>query len=160
MLTLVFVVPCPSMEGSFVQIEESPNNLMLLQAKDNLLSAYISVLNSDRIGGDVSELVYYLNNAINFYYLSEKAFNLGDNVAAINYAKKVILITDEIIEDNVYLATIAKHKKMVEFNTKIILSIIYVILIIVSGFFLWRLFKFYYIKRMMTLRPEVVLDES
>jgi len=145
---------CPVWAGEIEAVSE------ISRAENSLNSAYLSVLEAERAGGDISELVTSLNNALELYSESKNAFESGEYERAVLTAEKVVEASNIIQDDAVGLRGAAELHGKVSFRNQLFISLGAVCSIVVFGFLGWRRFKEYYLKRMMGMRPEVVVNES
>jgi len=130
------------------------------QAEDSLEAAYISLLEAERAGGDISGLVSLLNTALDYYSQADIALRSGKDEEALKLAEKAIEVTNEILEADVSIIVVSEHIEEVRFRNQLIISLGSVFFIIIFGFLGWSRFKDYYLQNMIGLRPEVVSDES
>ena len=134
--------------------------LRISQSEDSLNAAYLLLLTAERAGGDVSELIARFNTALEYYSGAVRALESGEYETAVLLAEKVIEASNMILEVDVSLIVVAERLSKVGFRNQLFLSFGVVCLTILFGFLGWRLFKGYYVQRMMGWRPEVVTDES
>jgi hypothetical protein len=145
---------CPVWAGEIEAVSE------ISRAEDSLKSAYLSVLEAERAGGDISELVAWLNAALEYFSEAERAFGSGEYDSAVLLAGRVVEISDVILDDAVGLRGVAELQGEVAFRNQLLISFGAVCSIVAFGFLGWRRFKDYYLRRVMGLRSEVVVDES
>ena len=129
-------------------------------AKDYLEAAYLSVLESERVGADVSELVAHLNTALEYYSEAERALESGENEKAVLLADKAVEASNLVLDVDISLMVVAEHVEEEVFMNRFFLSFGAVCLIVLFGSLGWRQFKGYYVRRVIGFRPEVVADES
>jgi len=134
--------------------------LRISEAEDAIKSAYLSLLESERVGGDISELVELLNTALEYQFKANRALELGDFYTAINLDQKVIQISNEILNTDINLISVAKYLEEVNFRNQVLLSLGVTLSTIFLGFLSWRFFKKYYIRNLMASSLEVSADES
>ncbi len=151
----MFVIPSVSQ----VLGGESEAGSRISQAEGSLEVAYLSVLEAKRAGGDVSELVALLNTALEYNSEAERALESGEYNAAVQLAGKAVDASNVVLDADVSLVFVAKRVKEEIFRNQLFLSFRDVSFIVLFGFLGWRLFKGYYVQRVMGYRPEVVADE-
>ncbi len=154
--TYVFFMPSVSR----VMGAESEAISKVSLAENSLEVAYLSLLEADRAGGDVPELVALLNTALEYYSESDRALELGDYDAAIQLASKSVEVSNVVFETNINLIEVTKKVEEEGFRNQLFLSFGVVCLIVLFGFLGWNQFKVYYFHRVMDSRPEVIADES
>jgi len=128
-------------------------------AEETLASAYLSVLEAERAGGDISELVARLNGALEYLSGAERAFESGEYDEAVLSAGKAVEASDAIGSDAVALNQLAEYQGEIQFRSQLVISFELVYFTVLLGFLGWSLFKDYYLRRMRGLKPEVAADE-
>lgn len=154
-LIIMFFIP----RSSRVLGDESEAVLRVSQAEDSLKAAYLSVLEAERAGGDVSELALVLNTALEYYSEAEMLIEAGEYEAADFLARKVVQASNVALDVDISLIVVAEHVEEATLWNQIILSFGAVFFIILLSFLGWRRFKIYYIQRVLGSRLEVVVDE-
>ena len=139
--------------------DESEAVLRVSQAEDSLESAYLSVLEAESAGGDVSELIRILNTALEYYSEAERVIKTEEYEEAVLLAAKVVETSNVVLDANTGLIVVAKHVKSAAFMNQLYMSVGACILIITLSFLGWRRFKNYYIKKLKDFKPEIVVDE-
>jgi len=139
--------------------DESEAVSMVSQAEDSLEAAYLSVLEAERVGGDISEVVTLLNTALEIYSGAERALEFGEYDAAVLLAGKAVEASKAVLEADISLMVVAGHVEEEAFRNQLFLSSVMVCLIVLFGFLGWRRFKVYYVSTVIGFRPEVVVDE-
>lgn len=160
LVCMVLIVISPSYGFGLCESDVENARSAMESAEDALGSAYRSLLKAERSGGDVSDLVMVLNTALLYYSEARKAFVSGEYERAIRLAGNVVEASNAVLEADFSVMVVAVHLGWVEFRNQLFLSSSVVCFIILFGFLGWRLFKGFYVRRMMGLRPEVVTDES
>lgn len=157
-MVLIIIVPVYGFALCESDVESSRSVIEL--AEDSLEHAYLSLLEAESSGGDVSELVSLLNTALEYYSEAERALLSGEYETAVLLAGKVAETSNVILEADISLKVVAEHLEEVGFRNQLFLSSGVVCFTILFGFLSWRLFKGYYVRRMTGLRREVSVDES
>jgi len=129
------------------------------QAEDSIEAAYLSVLEAERAGGDVSDLVARLNVVLGYHSRAERALQAKEYDIAVFLAEKIIEASNVVLDDGVRLQSSAELHGKTMFRNQVILSFVVILFTIMIGFRGWSLFKGYYVRRLMGLRPEVSVDE-
>lgn len=147
--------------GAFQALgDESEAVSSVTQAKNSLDTAYLSLLEIERAGGDVSELVKVLNTALEYYSQAERAIKKGEYDVAVLLSTKAVKASNVVLEVDIGLITVTKYVEGANLRTQLYLTLGAVIIIIPLSFLSWRRFKEYYIENVKKMRPEVVIDES
>ena len=135
--------------------------LRISEAEDSIEASYLSVLELYRTGVDISNHVAFLNAILDYYYsdavlaLESEDYTTVDILAGrIIEESKLILESDVNFDVDRFV-----HLNEVRFRNQLFLSLGTVCLIILYGFFSWKTFKTYYVKKMMELKPEVPEDK-
>ena len=141
-------------------VDEEAVNLELADAEEALVSAYDAVLEAEESGANVSSLLVRLN--VGGGYLTEAYvwYRLG----ALEDASSLAVLSSEIVGDveseAVELRDEVERLGEAGFVAKIYSSAIGVVVVVVLGFVVWRVFRNRYNRKLLALRPEVVSDES
>ena len=159
-LLFIFVSVFSTLSVSRVLGDESEAVSMVSQAEDSLEAAYLSVLKAERMGGDISEIVTFLNTALEYFSEAEIALESREYDAAVQLAGKAVEASNAVLEADIILLVVAGHVEEEAFRNQLFLSSALVCLVVMFGFLGWRRFKVYYVSRVMDVRPEVVVDES
>ena len=133
--------------------------LRVSEAEDSLEAAFLSVLEAERAGGDVTEIVDLLNNALVHYSEAERALEYGEYDTAVQLARKAIEDSNLVLETTMNLILVVGDVKEKAFRNQLFLSFGMVCLIVLFGILGWRQFKLYYVHRVMDFKPEVIVDE-
>jgi hypothetical protein len=159
MLLIVLIIVVPTQEFALCEsgVERARSAREL--AEDSLKSAYLSVLEAERGGGDVSELVSGLKVAVGHYSEAKRAFESGDYDDAVILAEKTIEAANNISNDAARLRGAKKFQGEIAFGYWLFQSFGAMCIIVVSGYFGWSRFRGYYVRRLLGLRPEVSVDE-
>ena len=160
LVSMVLIIILPVYGFALCESDVESSRSVIELAEDSLKYAYLSVLEAERAGGDVSELVARLNAALEYMSGAERAFGSGEYDSAVILAGRVVEASDVIMDDAVGLRGVAELQGEISFRNRLVLSFGVVCFTVVFGFLGWRRFKGYYVGRMMGLRPEVVVDES
>ena len=129
---------------------ESEAVLKISEAEDFLDNAYLSLLEIEKAGGDVSELVVILNNALEHYAEALRVFESGEYVLAVEFADKAIHASNVILETDFSLIFFIGIVTRKSFRNKLFLSLGASGIIIIFTFLGWRIFKNYYIGSKLT----------
>jgi hypothetical protein len=139
--------------------DKSEAVLRVSQAEDSLEIAYLSVLEAERMGGDVSELIRILNTAVEYYSEAERVIKTEEYEEAVLLAAKAVETSNLVLDANTGLVYVVKHVEGIAFETQVYMSLGACILIITLSFLGWIRFKNYYIRKLKDFKPEIVVDE-
>jgi hypothetical protein len=139
--------------------DESEAITSISHVKESAIGVYISVLEIERKGGDVSVLIERLNNILNNLAEAELAFEAGNYDLATQIANSEIEVLILLSEEVMDLKKETEVQKELEFRNKLLLSAGSICVILFCGYFGWRRFKEYYLQGLMDSRLEVLSDE-
>ena len=142
------------------EIFESDAVLILSETEDSLENAYISLLEIERAGGDITELVKILNAATGYYSEALRLFESGEYVLAVELTDKAIDSSNVILETDVRMISIIEVYRGIGFRNQLYISIGTSGIIILLSFLGWKLFKKYHFQKFNGVTPEVSVDES
>jgi len=132
----------------------------LTEAEEAFTSAYEAVFEAEQAGANVNGLFGQLNIAGE--YLSEAYvwYRSGDSENASRFAGLCYDAVKDLKSEAVELRGEAKRLGDAEFVVTMFGSIVGMIVVVVSGYVVWRVFKRRYRRQVLGLRPEVVSGES
>ena len=151
------------LQVSIPWINASSENLVtvsLTEAEEALASSYGAVLAAEQAGANVSGLFGRLN--VGGEYLSEAYvwYRLGDSENANHFAGLCYDLVEDLRHEAIEFRDEAQRVKDAENAITIFGSVVAVIVVVISCFVSWSIFKRNYRRRVLELRPEVVSDES
>jgi preprotein translocase subunit SecF len=127
-----------------------------LQAATNSVNqAFNAVLDAEKAGANVTDLLSQLNNADNLLAEAENSYRAGDTNATIAKANSVLPITQEVTNNAQVLKQSATVNAQNSFWLTIVSSVVVAVVFILVLFFIWRWFKKNYMKRLSEAKPEV-----
>jgi hypothetical protein len=129
-------------------------------AEESLESAYLAMLDAEKAGGDISQLVLHLNQALEWLSEAKNAIAEGNHNRALLLAENVLENATNTENQAHILESSAKYNAEIGFRNQVITSIASICLIVGLGFLIWIYFKKLYVRKMMKLKPEVSSHES
>ena len=128
-----------------------------LQAANNTVTyAFNAVLDAERAGANVTDLLVQLNNAAGILAQAENSYRTGDSNTAAAQADSVLPIAQEVTTS----AQDAKQTALVSgqnaFWSTIAFTVIGAFVFVLALLLVWRRFKRAYIKKLLAMKPEVV----
>ena len=127
-----------------------------LQAANNTVTyAFNAVLDAERAGANVTDLLVQLNDAAGILAQAENAYRNGDNNTVMNNVDSVLPITQEVTT----AAQTAKETASISAQNTlwltIVLSVIGVFAFVSVLFLVWRRFRRNYVNNLSEAKPEV-----
>lgn len=157
---LLLLITAYSVEGlCSAESTEQEANSAISKAEGSLNSAYISVIEVEKAGGDVAGLVNGLNGALEYVSASKNFLAANEFDAAKADAERAEVISDSVAREAAVLRSLATSRGEIQFRDNLILSSLLAIAIALIGFRGWFVFKGHYLRRMAGMKPEVVRDE-
>lgn len=148
---------------SIPSINASSDDLVtvsLTEAEELLALSYEAILDAEQAGANVSALFERFNVGCEYLSKAHIWHRLGNHENTSYFAGLCYDLAEDVQSDASELRDEAKTLADADFVATAFGSIVGIIAIIVSSFFVWRIFKHRYYKRILGLKPEVVLDES
>jgi len=141
-------------------VDEDVVALDIAEAEEVLGSAYGAVLEAEEAGANVSGLFVRLD--VGGEYLAEAYvwYRLGVYESASRFAGLCRDVVGDVRSEAFELRDEAERLGEADFVVNMIGSVVGVIVVVVSGFVVWRVFRRRYRKRVLGLRPEVSDGES
>jgi len=132
----------------------------LANAEDAAASAFVVVLEAERAGVNVSELLIRLNDAAEDLSKAEISYRLGDFQTAIVFSGISSETCKAVNADAEELRLEALGPKYMGVWLRMAGSVLGVVIVGIGGFWSWRFFKRRYFERILRMKPEVNSDES
>jgi len=129
-------------------------------AEEVLVDAYQTVSATESAGANASSLFDELDVAGNFLAQANISYRTGDFNSAVSFARNSLQVGSQIYIEASRLKSLAETKANQYLLYSTIWSIVGVGVVTVLSLLGWRAFKRYYYKRVLKMRPEVLLDES
>lgn len=139
---------------------EDVATLAITQAEETLASAFEAVLDAEMAGANVSGLLGRLNLGGEYLVEAYVWIRLGVSENASRFAGLCYDVVEDLKSEAVELRDEAKRLGDAEFVVTIFGSVVGMIVVVVSGYVVWRVFKRRYRRQVLGLRPEVVSGES
>lgn len=122
-------------------------------------NAFISILEAENSGLNVTSLLSDLNKAGYFLSEAKNACFIGNSSVAISMAEKATSLANQVNNDAIELL----NSTLIDFQNNRIFTLVFSlfgsILFVCILFSVWRLFKRYYIKKFLHMKPEVLADK-
>ncbi len=154
-----FVTPV-FVSAAFGVAGEDVAALAVEDAEASVVSAYEAVLDAERVGADVSGLLTRLTVAGQCLADARFWVELGDYDSANLCYENATRIGEEVEGEAQALRTEAYSARVTDLVLRMTVSVVGVVVIVLSSFLVWRVFKRRYQRRVLEMRPEVASDES
>lgn len=138
----------------FAQTDQSATSLQA--AESALGQAFNSVLDAEKAGGNVSQLLVKLNTAGALLAEAQNAYTSGKTSDVTSIAENVIQIADQVNGTAVSLRDVSLVNSQNSFSLTLIFSVFGAVAFSISLLFVWRRFKRAFIKKLLGSKPEVV----
>jgi hypothetical protein len=119
-----------------------------------------NVLIAEHLGSNVTQLIGKLNNAGELLSNAANTYRSGVAVNVTSMAEKAQLLADEVNNEALNLQITANIRIQAIIIQNLLFTIIGSSLFIILLIFIWRRFKFFYIKRVLDSRPEGVKNKT
>jgi hypothetical protein len=150
---LIFSICFLGLNTAFAQTNQADSKL---QAVNNSVNqAFNAVLDAEKAGANVTDLLSQLNNAANILAGAENSYRAGDITATIAKANSLLPIAQEITNNAQVLKQSAIVNGQNNFWSTIIFTIVIAVVFVLVLFFIWRWFKRNYMNRLSESKPEV-----
>ncbi len=128
-----------------------------LQAANSAVGeAFNSVLEAEKVGGNVTQLLVRLNTAGTLLADAQNAYNSGNTANVTSLVENALQIANKVNADALNLRDVSLVESQNSFWLTLIFSVIGAIVFGGSLLFVWRRFKRYYTKKLLGSKPEVV----
>jgi ribosomal protein L19 len=122
-------------------------SLEVAEAEEALVSAYGVVLEAEEAGADVSGLLDKLNVGDEYLAEANAYVRLGNSESAGHFAGLCVEAVGDVGDEAVLLRDEAMKLGEADFIVTMIGSVVGVVVVVVAGFVVWRVFKRRYHKR-------------
>jgi hypothetical protein len=138
----------------FAQTDE---NASKLQATNNAVGqAFNAVLDAEKAGGNVTQLLLKLNTAGQLLAETQNAYNSGTTTNVTANTENVRQIAEQVNADAVTLRNVSLVESQNTYWLTLIFSVVGAVIFGISVLFAWRRFKRSLIKKLQYMKPEVV----
>ena len=158
-INIIFILCVASHLISFVSAE-SVVLIEINEAESDIIQGYNAIILAEQNGVDIINLVKDLNEAIDLLSEGRIYYNRGDYSAALPLVTECKEISNVVWEEATALHISAVEESEIKYFQNFILSRVSIIIIFFSFVFLWKIFKQYYIKKLLGMKPMVEYYES
>ena len=153
---LFFIVFIPSVFG-LTQDEVADD---IFEAESVLNSTYEMVLDVENVGANISVLVGKLNLCSDYLSQGIVAYNEGSYDDSSYLVGMCTRLAEDVQSEAFVLKEDAEDLQFANLLSSSVGSLVGVIVVIIFGFLIWRIFKFYYLRNVLKSGPKVNSNES
>jgi len=135
-------------------------SLVISEANNKLKMAFEAVLEAEKAGANVSDLIIQLNSAGALLAEAENAYRVGVFSEAVSKAEECSMLADGVMGEASQLRESAIVNAQTAFWHNLIFSIFGGAAFLFVIFFVWDWFRRVYMKRIVNMKPEVVSDDE
>jgi hypothetical protein len=128
------------------------------EADNALRMAFEAVLEAERAGANVSDLIVKLDGAGGLLAEAENAYRVGNFSEAISKADKCSMLADGIMGEALSLKSSALADAQRAILQTLTISCVGGVAFLAVLFFVWGWFKRAYAEKLMRMKPEVASD--
>jgi len=138
----------------FAQTDQTASKIQV--ANNAVNKAFNTVLDAEKAGGNVTQLLEKLNIAGILLAEAQNTFNSGNTANITSMAENAIQIATKVNGDAIILRNASLVESQNSFWLTLTFSIVGAVVFGVSLLLVWRRFKCFYIKKLFCAKPEVV----
>jgi hypothetical protein len=142
----------------FAQTDQSASRLQ--KANSAVEKAFNNVLEAEKAGGNVTQLLEKLDSAGVLLAEAQNAYNSGNTASIPSIVENALQIADQVNRDALNLRDVSLVESQNSFWLTLTFSVVGAV--VLGGFllFVWRRFKRSYTKKLLASKPEVVDNTS
>jgi predicted PurR-regulated permease PerM len=129
-------------------------------ANNSINRAYANILAAEKSGANITQLITNLNVAAELLAQAENAYQSGNLNSVNSNADNARLIANQVNGEAVTIRNTTIGNSAGQFTLTIIISITAALLYLIALLLIWRRFKRRYNKRLLSMKPEVVKNQS
>jgi hypothetical protein len=139
-------------------INENADSSSTQQAEEAVSSAYDVVLKAESAGANVTNLIMMLNEAASYLSTAKNLLRNEDPDGVAELTFSSIEIADSVKVEATSLKVSALADRDFANKISFVISTVVVSIFLVFMFFLWQVFKGFYVRKFLDLTPRVVSD--
>jgi len=144
----------------FNAVASDEASLVISEANNKLKMAFEAVLDAEKAGANVSDLIIQLNSAGVLLAEAENAYRVGVFSEAVSKAEECSMLADGVMGEALQLRDSAIVNAQTVFWHNLMFSIFEGAAFLFVIFFVWGWFRRVYVKRIVNMKPEVVSDDE
>ena len=145
LICLVFISSIIS-SNVFAQNERSEALRKINEAEDFVKNAYLSLIDIERAGADITELIAQQNTALEYFFEANRVFEEENYALAITFADRAIDEAEVILKTDIGMIFLTELFQARSYRNQLILSIGISGIILLFTIISWRVFKNYYLQ--------------
>jgi hypothetical protein len=138
----------------FAQPDETASKLQV--ANNTVAQAFNSVLDAEKAGGNVTQLMVKLNTSGDLLADAQNAYNSGNMSNVASNAESARQIAEQVNFDAVNLRNVSLDQSQNSLWFTLAFSVIGAIVFGISLFIVWRRFKRSHMNKLLGMKPEVI----
>jgi hypothetical protein len=146
--------------GNYAFAQTDSSALKLQAANSVVEKAFNSVLEAEKAGGNVTQLLVRLNNAGKLLADAQNTYNSGYKANVTSMVENALQIANEVNGDAVKLRNASLVESQNSFWLSLTFSTVGTVVFGVSLLFIWRRFKRSFIKKLLSMKPEVAKNTA
>jgi hypothetical protein len=159
-ITIFFCLLIAFSISSVYSLSEVDTVEIISEAEDALDVAYEAVSKAEQVGADVSGLWNRLSLAGEYLAEANVKYRVGSYENADYFAGLCIEMVSGVKGEAIELSSGATRQNEIDFFVSLFWSSVGVVIVGVTGFMLWIIFRRRYLERILKMKPEVVSGES
>jgi hypothetical protein len=128
--------------------------------EDSFKISYLKVLEADRVGAKIDELVENLNIALEYLFEAGNAYRSGDYEGTVSLSLKALDISRNQADKAIIMKQTAITQNSSILINRILFSLTIISLTTIFGIIGWKFFKEFYLRQFKGLKYEVNTDET
>jgi CHASE3 domain sensor protein len=153
LLIIAFGTSFFTVHYAFAQTDQTASKLQV--ANNAVEQAFNAVLDAEKAGANVTDLLVQLNNAAGILAQAENSYRTGDSNTAAAQADSVLPIAQEVTTAAQNAKQTALISSQNAFWSNIAFTVIGVFVFVLALFLVWRWFKRRYVNNVYQAKPEV-----
>ena len=154
-LFVFLALSCCLCSENYVVAQLDPTSSKLQVANNTLGVAFNAVLEAEKAGGNVTQLLARLNTAGTLLADAQNAYNSGNTANVTSMVENAIQIANEVNGDAVNLRNASLVESQNNLWLTLTFSIVCAVIFGVSLLLVWRRFSRSFMKKLLSMKPEV-----
>ncbi len=130
------------------------------EANTAIKRAFNAVLDAEKVGANVTQLLAKLNTAGTILADAQNALNSGNTTNIPSNVENAVQIANQVNNDAITLRNDSLVRSQNSLWLTLTFSIVGAIVFGISLFIIWRRFKRSHLKKLLSMKPEVIENPS